>query len=180
MVATASSNANNTVLLHWRSEDDTRTFAQQLAALWLGPPGGPQCADFSALITLEGDLGAGKTTFSRHLLQALGVQGRIKSPTYAIVEPYMVRPEGWTAPLPIHHFDFYRLGDPLEFEEAGLRDLVLGPGLKLAEWPERVAEQLPSADWALTLRLADDESRSVLIAPGTPLGRAWLDRFRRP
>ena len=80
------------------------------------------------MVTLEGDLGAGKTTFTRHLLQALGVQGRIKSPTYAVMESYDV---GW----PVAHFDFYRFSDPQEWEDAGFRDVFASPGLKVCEWP---------------------------------------------
>jgi tRNA threonylcarbamoyladenosine biosynthesis protein TsaE len=85
----------------------------------------------NAFIELHGDLGAGKTTLVRHLLRALGVQGRIKSPTYAVVEPH-------EAPgLAIWHFDFYRFTDPREWEDAGFRDMFASPGLKLAEWPKR-------------------------------------------
>ncbi len=71
-----------------------------------------------AFIELHGPLGAGKTTFVRHLLHALGVAGRIKSPTYAVVEPYAV--DG----LAISHFDFYRFDDPREWEDAGFRDVL--------------------------------------------------------
>ncbi|MEJ7137479.1 tRNA (adenosine(37)-N6)-threonylcarbamoyltransferase complex ATPase subunit type 1 TsaE [Amphibiibacter pelophylacis] len=156
------------------TEDDTRSFAESLAALVAGTPA------LSALITLQGDLGAGKTTFCRHLLRALGVTGRIKSPSYAIVEPYLAQPPGGAAPLAVHHFDFYRLGDALEFEEAGLRDLVLAPGLKLVEWPERVAGQMPAPDWALTLKLQPDDSRQAQIIAGTASGARWLDRLRPP
>jgi tRNA threonylcarbamoyladenosine biosynthesis protein TsaE len=96
-----------------------------------------------AFVALEGPLGAGKTTFVRHLLRALGVSGRIKSPTYAVLEPH-------EAPgLSISHLDFYRFGDPREWEDAGLRDVFAQPGLKLAEWPERVRGVLPTPDLRL-------------------------------
>src|SRR3990167_748718 len=78
-------------------------------------------------IELHGTLGAGKTTFTRHLLRALGVEGRIKSPSYAVVEPH-------EAPgMAIWHFDFYRFNDPQEWEDAGFRDLFASAGLKLVE-----------------------------------------------
>ena len=97
-----------------------------------------------ACIELYGPLGAGKTTFVRHLLHALGVPGRIKSPTYALMEPYeLARPQG---PLHIWHFDFYRFEDAQEWEDAGFRELYASIGLKLAEWPERAAGLLPPAD----------------------------------
>jgi tRNA threonylcarbamoyl adenosine modification protein YjeE len=117
------------------SEADTDAFARRLAQH-------PQLA--RAFIALHGDLGAGKTTFVRHLLRALGVAGRIKSPTYAVVEPHE------TAAFPAWHFDFYRFNDPREWEDAGFRDIFDGPGLKLAEWPEKAAGLLPPADLTCT------------------------------
>ncbi len=100
-----------------------------------------------AFIELQGDLGAGKTTLVRHLLRALGVQGRVKSPTYAVLEPYEL------PGLAIWHFDFYRFSDPREWEDAGFRDIFASPGLKLAEWPDKAAGCLPRADLAIQLQL---------------------------
>jgi len=142
-----------------RDESATQALAAALAA---------QPAVRNAVIELHGDLGAGKTTFVRHLLRALGVQGRIKSPTYAVVEPHEL------PGLNIWHFDFYRFSDPREWEDAGLRDLFASPGLKLAEWPEKAAGLLPVADLALTLRVLDDESRHLTLAAQTPAGAALL------
>ncbi|MEK9951038.1 MAG: tRNA (adenosine(37)-N6)-threonylcarbamoyltransferase complex ATPase subunit type 1 TsaE [Curvibacter sp.] len=122
----------------------------------------------NACIELHGNLGAGKTTFVRHLLRALGVQGRIKSPTYAVVEPH-------EAPgLHIWHFDFYRFSDPREWEDAGLRDLYASPGLKLAEWPEKAAGLLPVADLSLTLDVRPDDSRRATLEARTATGAALL------
>jgi tRNA threonylcarbamoyladenosine biosynthesis protein TsaE len=98
-----------------------------------------------AFLTLEGPLGAGKTTFVRHLLRALGVAGRIKSPTYAVLEPHEA------GSLQIAHLDFYRFADPREWEEAGLRDVFARPGLKLAEWPDRAQGWLPQPDLQLCI-----------------------------
>jgi tRNA threonylcarbamoyladenosine biosynthesis protein TsaE len=144
----------------WVSEADTAVFAQRLA-------GAPQLRD--ATVELRGDLGAGKTTLVRHLLRALGVDGRIKSPTYALVEPYQTS-DG----APIFHFDFYRFGDPREWADAGLRDLYAGPGLKLAEWPEQAAGALPTPDLAIHIRVGADERRSVTVQAHTVRGRALL------
>lgn len=108
----------------------------------------------NAVITLDGGLGAGKTTFVRHLLQALGVQGRIKSPTYAVMEAYDV---GW----PVSHFDFYRFQDPQEWEDAGFRDVFAMPGLKLCEWPDKAQGLMPPPDLALHLHTGEDGRREV-------------------
>ena len=109
-----------------------------------------------AFIELRGPLGAGKTTFVRHLLHALGVQGRVKSPTYAVLEPYSV------GDLAISHFDFYRFSDAREFDEAGFRELFAAPGLKLAEWPDNAAGALPRPDLRLLITPLEDDSRGVL------------------
>ena len=143
----------------WRSEDDTAAWAQRLTA---------QPALANAFITLHGDLGAGKTTLVRHLLRALGVQGRIKSPTYAVVEPH-------DAPgLSIWHFDFYRFDDPREWEDAGFRDIFASPGLKLAEWPEKAAALTPPADLAIHIEAMDETERQVTLRAGTATGRSLL------
>ena len=148
----------------WRSEDDTAAWAQRLAA---------QPALANAFITLHGDLGAGKTTLVRHLLRALGVQGRIKSPTYAVVEPHET-PDG----LAVSHFDFYRFSDPREWEDAGFRDLFAAPGLKLAEWPEHAAGLLPEPDLVLHIEALPDDARAVELTAPTPLGERLLAEAR--
>ncbi|WP_225784930.1 tRNA (adenosine(37)-N6)-threonylcarbamoyltransferase complex ATPase subunit type 1 TsaE [Xenophilus sp. Marseille-Q4582] len=134
---------------HWRDEEDTARLAQALAAA-------PALRD--AFIALHGDLGAGKTTFVRHLLRALGVTGRIKSPTYAVVEPHQGR-EGQA----IFHFDFYRFNDPREWEDAGFRDIFAGAGLKLAEWPANARGQLPVPDLSITIDAMSDDTRHVTL-----------------
>lgn len=134
--------------LLWPDEVAAQASAERLAAALLPSP--------SALIELHGPLGAGKTTFTRLLLRALGVQGRIKSPSYAVMESYEL-PGGSTA----SHFDFYRFGDPREWEDAGFRDVFAAPGLKLCEWPEKAAGQLPAADLQLFIELMPDDSRRV-------------------
>jgi tRNA threonylcarbamoyladenosine biosynthesis protein TsaE len=151
-----------TVLL-WPDEQATQAFAQRLAA---------RPALGHALIELHGELGAGKTTFVRHLLRALGVQGRIKSPSYAVVEPYTLKlAEG---ELNIWHFDLYRFADPREFEEAGFRDVLASPGLKLVEWPEKARGVLPAPDLALHIAALADDSREVKIMAHTLRGQELL------
>ena len=127
-----------------------------------------------AFIALHGDLGAGKTTLVRHLLRALGVQGRVKSPTYAVVEPYTVTLAPTGGPLHIWHFDFYRFSDPREWEDAGFRDLFASPGLKLAEWPALAGDLLPVADLQIHLAVQDDDRRAVRLEAATPAGHALL------
>jgi tRNA threonylcarbamoyladenosine biosynthesis protein TsaE len=147
----------------WPSEEATQAFAEQLAK---------RVALRNALIELHGDLGAGKTTFVRHLLRALGVQGRIKSPSYAVVEPHTASSE--LGELNIWHFDLYRFADPREFEDAGFRDLLASPGLKLVEWPEKARGALPQPDLALHITAQADDSRQVCVRAFTPLGRELL------
>ena len=121
------------------------------------------------MIELHGPLGAGKTSFARYLLRALGMQGRVKSPSYAVVESYEMPGQV------LWHFDFYRFSDPQEWEDAGFRDIFAGPGLKLIEWPEHVAGLLPAPDLALHLAPeGTEESRQVLIEARTALGVSLL------
>ena len=152
----------------WPDEAATQAFALALAM---------QPAIGKALIELSGDLGAGKTTFARHLLGALGVQGRIKSPTYAVVETYsLALPSDTDALLDstnsinISHFDFYRFNDPREWEEAGFRDIFASQGLKLVEWPEKAGEYLPKPDLQMAIEVMNDESRVVTLSAFTALG----------
>jgi tRNA threonylcarbamoyladenosine biosynthesis protein TsaE len=121
-----------------------------------------------AFIELHGPLGAGKTTWVRHLLRALGVQGRIKSPTYAVLEPYEL------PGLNISHLDFYRFTDPRELIDAGFRDVLAAPGLKLAEWPEHAAGLLPAADLRLFIEPGVADERMVRVEAGTACGLALL------
>ena len=150
----------NTATLHWPDEAATAAFAQQLARQ-------PDLGQ--AFIALQGPLGAGKTTLVRHLLRALGVSGRIKSPTYAVVEPHET-----SSGLAIWHFDFYRFSDPREWEDAGFRDIFTSPGLKLAEWPDQAGALLPPADLQISLALSGDAARLVQLQAGSARGRQLL------
>jgi tRNA threonylcarbamoyladenosine biosynthesis protein TsaE len=142
--------------IFWHSEQDTEAFAKALIS----------AHDLSnAIIELQGDLGAGKTTFTRYLLQTLGVMGRIKSPTYAIVETYTGcgLAGNWWHDVSISHFDFYRFNDPNEWEEAGFRDIFAAPGLKIVEWADKAKPMLPAADVVIQIEMLDDESRRVSL-----------------
>lgn len=144
----------------WPDELATQAFAEALAG---------RSAIADTLIELHGDLGAGKTTFTRHLLAALGVHGRIKSPTYAVVEPYAL-----DNGLNIWHFDFYRFNDPREWEEAGFRDIFASSGLKLVEWPDKAGEYLPQADLVIAIELLADDTRQVTLTAQTQTGMALM------
>lgn len=147
--------------LLWPDESATQRFAAALAS---AP------ALRNAFIELRGDLGAGKTTLVRHLLRALGVTGRVKSPTYAVVEPYEL-PD---LQLNVWHFDFYRFSDPREWEDAGFRDIFASSGLKLAEWPEKAVGFLPRADLIVQLEAVTEASRQVTLSAQTAVGQALL------
>ncbi|MDN3920616.1 tRNA (adenosine(37)-N6)-threonylcarbamoyltransferase complex ATPase subunit type 1 TsaE [Roseateles violae] len=145
--------------LLWPDEAACETFARELA----------RCPGLmEASIELHGALGAGKTSLVRHLLRALGVSGRIKSPSYAVLESYSIeRGE-------VSHFDFYRFADPREWEDAGFRDIFSAPGLKLSEWPEKAAGVLPLADLQIWLSVQADDSRAVRLVAGTERGQLLL------
>ena len=151
------------LLLHWPDENATQAFAQHLAG---------QALLRNAFISLQGNLGAGKTTLVRHLLHALGVQGRIKSPTYAVVEPYSLHG------LDIWHFDFYRFSNPREWEDAGFRDIFASPGLKLAEWPDKAFGALPLPDLEIKLDVHPDQSRSAALQAQSATGLALLQALQ--
>lgn len=153
-------------------EAHTRALAQVLA----GCAGKLELQSNTLHINLHGGLGAGKTTFARYLLRAMGIGGRIRSPSYAIVEQYCT-PDG-TA---IHHFDFYRFDDPQEWEDAGFREAFAEPGLKLAEWPQKAQPVLPAADIELHISLPEEaqadtvHTRHITATAHSHTGRKTLN-----
>lgn len=123
------------------NEQDTQNLAKILAQHFT-----------TGVVYLIGDLGAGKTTLTRHYLQHLGHQGSVKSPTYTLVEPYQVQGHD------IFHFDLYRLNDPYELELMGIRDYLETPNaLFLFEWPSKGADEIPAADLIIDIQKSEDE-----------------------
>ena len=156
---------------HCRQEADTAGLAKDFAAsvsrfLTQNPS--------SRLnIALEGDLGAGKTTFARYFIQGMGHEGKVKSPTYTLCEPYPLQIEkhSFTA----YHFDLYRMNDPLEWQEAGFSEYFDVPGFCLIEWPEKAEGTLPPFDIAIYLHAGIDENeRHILMEAKTDLGISVL------
>ncbi len=143
-----------------KSEADTAALAKVLAQ---------QPCITNAFITLEGDLGSGKTTFVRHLLKAMGVEGRIKSPTYAVVEAYQT-----AIGICIWHFDFYRFHAAQEWEDAGFRDIFASSGLKVAEWPSKAEGFTPLVDLAIKIDLTIDDMRCFKFSGVGPVGLALM------
>ncbi|MEZ5507443.1 MAG: tRNA (adenosine(37)-N6)-threonylcarbamoyltransferase complex ATPase subunit type 1 TsaE [Gammaproteobacteria bacterium] len=145
------------------AETDTVALGQRLAAV-LGQGG---------TLYLEGDLGAGKTTLARGLIQALGHSGAVKSPTYTIVEPYEL------ACGPVFHFDLYRLADPEELELMGIRDYFAPGAICIVEWPDRGGDLIPPPDLRLRLEKTGNSRRAHLQAH-TPAGRQMLQKIAPP
>ena len=145
-------------------EDATTALAERLAPLLSGQvPGVPT----GGRIHLHGDLGAGKTHFVRALLRACGVTGRIKSPSYALLESYKV------SSLYFYHLDFYRFSDPREWVDAGFRDILQDNAVVLIEWPEKAGDLLPEPDLDLHLDYCGDGRLTTLDARSAK-GTLWI------
>jgi tRNA threonylcarbamoyladenosine biosynthesis protein TsaE len=133
------------------------------------------CATHKALATktpggrihLRGDLGAGKTSFVRAMLKATGVTGRIKSPSYTLLETYKV------SSIYFYHLDFYRFKDQYEWQDAGFRDILQKEAVVLIEWPEQAGAALPPPDLEIKLSYAGT-GRQASLAAYTTRGKLWL------
>lgn len=124
------------------------------------------------VVHLAGDLGAGKTTLTRGILARLGFQGKVKSPTYTLVEPYKV------SKLDFYHFDLYRLKDELEWHDAGFSEYFDTRSVAVVEWAEKAPHLVPPADLRITLRVAG-AGRDAFIEGLTVAGRQCLDEIRQ-
>ncbi|QIZ78647.1 tRNA (adenosine(37)-N6)-threonylcarbamoyltransferase complex ATPase subunit type 1 TsaE [Ferrimonas lipolytica] len=144
--------------------------ANEAATLALGQA---LAANVSAplVIHLHGDLGAGKTTLTRGIIQALGHVGAVKSPTYALVEPYQLQD------MQIYHFDLYRLMDPEELEFMGIRDYFANNTLALIEWPERGHGLLPDPDLVIEIQY-QGEGRQAVITGQTDAGINLVNKIK--
>lgn len=150
-------------------EAATADFARKLAV----------CLHPGLVVYLEGDLGAGKTTLVRALLRALGHKGPVKSPTYALVEVYVVSSLYW------YHFDFYRFNHPEEFVDAGLGEYFRNDSVCLVEWPDKAAGFVPAADLVIALSFEQSvdgsdagEGRRIQLCARSAEGEQCLNSFR--
>ncbi|MEW5944537.1 MAG: tRNA (adenosine(37)-N6)-threonylcarbamoyltransferase complex ATPase subunit type 1 TsaE [Pseudomonadota bacterium] len=146
---------------HLADESDTGRLGAQLASV----------LHSGMTVTLSGDLGAGKTTLVRAILRGFGYQGKVKSPTYALVELYAV------SKLNLYHFDLYRFAGPDEWEESGFREYFNSASLCLVEWPEKAAGFLPRADIKVALQMRNS-GRDVELEAVTEAGEQCLNRLR--
>ena len=149
------------------NESETASLAQKLASRIISARLMP------IVIYLKGDLGAGKTTFSRFFIQALGHSGKVKSPTYTLVEPYELEQ------CSVFHFDLYRLADPEELEYMGIRDYYQGDSICVFEWPDKGGQHLAAPDIVINIELKDNSSsaRDFTMTSCSEFGAQALENF---
>lgn len=143
-----------------RSEEEMVVLGKQLGG----------CLKDGGILYLEGNLGAGKTTFCRGIVQSFGHQGAVKSPTYTIVEPYEMDD------VCVYHFDLYRLADPEELEFMGIRDYFLPNAVCLVEWPGKGAGVIPDPDVELVIE-NDQSGRLLHFQSKSPRGETLLAKW---
>ncbi|MCE7528199.1 tRNA (adenosine(37)-N6)-threonylcarbamoyltransferase complex ATPase subunit type 1 TsaE [Polynucleobacter sp. IMCC 30228] len=158
----------NQLSKHCRQESETgdlaRSLGQALAQYFKESPDG------QVNLALSGELGAGKTSFARSLIQSMGHLGKVKSPSYALCEPYSIAVAQHS--IAVHHFDLFRMRSPLEWQEAGFADLFATPGLCLVEWPEKAEDTLPVFDLSISITALPIEcEREIHIAAHSPTGQ---------
>ncbi len=159
-IAHVPDDSHATIALHLATEQDTLDFGARLA----------RALEPGLKIWLRGNLGCGKTTLTRGLLRALGYAGKVKSPTYTLIEPYAV------SRLNLYHFDFYRFNSPDEYLDAGLDEYFQGSGICIVEWPEQACPHLAPPDMELRLT-PDGAGRRIEAAAATEAGRTCLNRL---
>ena len=146
------------------SAAETAAFGAQLAAAI------PLNATAPVVLYLTGDLGSGKTTLTQGFIRGCGITDAVRSPTYALMEPYEA--SGFT----LLHLDLYRLRDPGELEALGLRDWAVRRTIWLIEWPEKGGNRLPSPDLHVSLMVTHGAHR-ITVTAASGFGRAWLRRI---
>lgn len=153
---------------HWRTHlnDEAGTQALGAALARVLIPG--------LSIYLHGELGAGKTSLTRALLHAAGHQGRVKSPTYTLLEPYAIKLN--ELPIELLHFDLYRMNSSEEFTDAGFRDYFDSNRICIVEWPERAENLLPTADMDVFLTV-EEHGRGVELRANSDQGASCLKQL---
>ena len=162
---------------HCRQESETADLAKELGSVLAHFLTGSTSLQRHVNIALEGNLGAGKTAFARHLIQGMGYVGKVKSPTYALCESYPI-PCGEYATIAFH-FDLYRMRTPLEWQEAGLADHFDEAGICLIEWPEKAEGTLPQLDLQIMITAGQTENeRQFELKALSDLGLRLLTEFQ--
>ena len=162
---------------HCRQESETADLAKGLGgalAHFLADATSEQHVN----IALEGNLGAGKTAFTRYLIQGMGYAGKVKSPTYSLCESYPITCDKQT--VHAFHFDLYRMRTPLEWQEAGLAEHFDAPGICLIEWPEKAEGTLPKLDLQIAITAGEQETeRQFELKALSDLGLRVLTQLQR-
>jgi tRNA threonylcarbamoyladenosine biosynthesis protein TsaE len=162
---------------HCRQESETAELAKALGGVLTHFLGDATSPEQHVNIALEGNLGAGKTAFTRYLIQAMGYAGKVKSPTYSLCESYPIV----CGDQIVHafHFDLYRMRTPLEWQEAGLAEHFDAPGMCLIEWPEKAEGTLPPLDLQITITAGERETeRQFEFKALSDLGLRLLSQFQ--
>jgi len=155
----------DTLTFYLKEEADTRALGAALSRI----------LEKGLCIHLKGELGSGKTTLTRALLHATGYQGKVKSPTYTLVEPYSIMLDGEKAEL--LHFDLYRMGCAEEFLDAGFRDTHDDTTIHIIEWAENADELLGTPDIAISLSL-HGQGRQAVLSPVSEKGKKCLNKLQ--
>jgi len=158
--------------MHERDDSPTRFLPDEAATRAFGAALAPALGPGGLVIYLEGNLGAGKTTLVRGLLEGLGHRGAVRSPTYTLIEPYVL------SNLNLYHFDFYRFAHPDEFLDAGLEEYFGEHSICLVEWPAKAELHLPPPDLRIELA-ADGIGRRARVTAHSTKGESCLNAIRR-
>ncbi len=156
---------------NWNSSEDCEKWAQKLAKVITEII----LHDSVMHIWLQGNLGAGKTTFIRYLLKALGHQGKVKSPSYSLCEPYEIEVGQYS--FAIHHFDLYRMRHAREWEDSGSKDLLTSPGINLIEWLEKAENTLPTPCLQISIEYLNENQRFGTFIASNLLGQIIINPF---